>query len=247
MLKRLLFLTLLLLPLPQALAGAAPAGHGAVSVGYYDFPPYIYSDAHGQVTGRGAELMRRLLEHAGYRADFHALPSARLYQALRDGSVQLWAGAPGKPELAGFTLECQRSLGEIELSLYRLPNRPAPRLPFDLRGKRLILISGYNYWKPVTQFLEDPQLQLNLHRTSTHAAALQMLMLGRGDYLLDYQGPVEQTRIQLGLPELPHERVFRLPVTLIISRQTPDAEQLRQRLDAAYDELSAEGERFYLD
>ena len=46
-----------------------------------------------------AVALRLLLERAGYRPAFRALPSARLYLGLQDGSVALWAGA-AKPELA---------------------------------------------------------------------------------------------------------------------------------------------------
>ncbi|WP_313819306.1 hypothetical protein, partial [Cupriavidus sp.] len=41
------------------------------------------------------------------------LPGARLYAGLRDGSVQLWAGAGGKSELAGHTYEARNSMGEF--------------------------------------------------------------------------------------------------------------------------------------
>ncbi len=73
-----------------------------MNVGYYEFP-YIYTARDGHAAGSGARLVRLLLERAGYRPAFRALPSARLYLGLQDGSVALWAGA-AKPELAADTL-----------------------------------------------------------------------------------------------------------------------------------------------
>ncbi|MGU1585909.1 bifunctional lytic transglycosylase/amino acid ABC transporter substrate-binding protein, partial [Pseudomonas aeruginosa] len=73
---------------------AAPQLHAqdarpSLNVGYYEFPPYIYTARDGHAAGSGARLVRLLLERAGYRPAFRALPSARLYLGLQDGSVAL--------------------------------------------------------------------------------------------------------------------------------------------------------------
>ncbi|WP_152220147.1 ABC transporter substrate-binding protein [Pseudomonas sp. SCB32] len=224
-----------------SLADRLPHPLPVLDVGYYEFPPYTYTAPDGSTHGSGAEMVRRILLKAGYRARFRSLPSARLYLGLQDGSVQLWAGATGKPELVDSTLECERTLGHVELNLYRLPSRSAPQLPQGLAGSRIILISGYSYWKPINDLLDDSHLKLELHRTSTHAAALQMLDRQRGDYLIDYQAPVEQARRELQLPPLAFDRLYSVPTKLIISRRAPNAEQLRTQLDHAYDELKAAG------
>ncbi|MDN6856201.1 transporter substrate-binding domain-containing protein [Pseudomonas sp. CAN2814] len=223
------------------LADRLPHPLPALTVGYYEFPPYTYTAPDGSTRGSGAEMVRRILLKAGYRADFRALPSARVYLGLQDGSVQVWAGAPGKVELAGATLECERTLGHVELNLYHLPSRASPKLPEGLSGSRVILISGYSYWRPITELLADTRLNLELHRTSTHTAALQMLERGRGDFLIDYQTPVEQARRELNMESLAYDRLYSVPTKLIISRRAPDAEGLRARLDRAYDELQAAG------
>lgn len=222
---------------------AAPQLHAqdarpSLNVGYYEFPPYIYTARDGHAAGSGARLVRLLLERAGYRPAFRALPSARLYLGLQDGSVALWAGA-AKPELAADTLQARRVLGHVSLNLYYPAHQPAPRVPQDLAGRRLILISGYSYWKPVTDFIQDPNLHLHLrlYRTGTHHAALRMLELGRGDYLLDYQAPVEAASRQA----LASQELYRLPLRMIVSRHIPGAEALRDRLDQAYDQLRSDG------
>ncbi len=139
---------------------AAPQLHAqdarpSLNVGYYEFPPTSIPPRDGHAAGSGARLVRLLLERAGYRPAFRALPSARLYLGLQDGSVALWAGA-AKPELAADTLQARRVLGHVSLNLYYPAHHPAPRVPQDLAGRRLILISGYSYWKPVTDFIQDP-------------------------------------------------------------------------------------------
>jgi polar amino acid transport system substrate-binding protein len=235
-----------LLWLPSLAATAEIDALRQVSVGFYEFPPYSYTDAQGRPSGAILELSARLLRHAGYQAHFRSYPGARLYSGLQDGSVQLWPGAPGKADLAGHTLESRHLLGEISLNLYFLRDTPLPRLPDDLKDSGVILISGYSYWQEVNQWLADPALGIVAHRTASHTAALEMLQRRRGDYLLDYQTPVEQARRRLGMAELPFVQLQRLPLTLIVSRRAPGAEALRDALDRAYEELRAAGEDLQL-
>lgn len=233
---------LLFIALPWLQAAQAAEARQVIHVGYYEFPPYAYTDAQGQPSGSGLKLTARLLDQAGYQADFRSYPGARLYNGLLDGSIQLWAGAAGKPELAAHTLEGKHLLGEITLNLYFRHDTPAPRLPEGLQDRGVILITGYSYWQDVNHWLEDPARNITRHRTSNHISALEMLQRRRGDYLLDYQAPVDQARRELGIDELPFVEVQRLPLRLIISRHAPDAERLRDDLDRAYRHLQAKGE-----
>src|SRR5690606_33831464 len=111
----------------------------------------------------------------------------------------------------------------------------------------MIVISGYSYWKPINQLLADPALGIRLHRTSTHASALEMLLRRRGDYLLDYQAPVEQVRKELGLSPLPYTVLQNMQLRLIASRRAEGSQRLLDDLDRAYEELQAAGEQLQLD
>jgi len=243
MLKTLcLTLAAVLLCSPGHARPLASAAQPVIQVGFYEFPPYSYSDGQGRPQGAILQLTRRLLEHAGYQAEIRSYPGARLYSDLRDGSVHVWPGAPGKPELAEHTLETRTQVGEIVLNLYFRRDTLLPRIPEDLQGRGMILISGYTYWQPTNALLADPALAIQQHRTGSHTAALEMLQRRRGDFLLDYQMPVEQARRRLGMAELPFMQLQRVPLKLIVSRHTPGAEALRDALDRAYEELSAAGE-----
>ena len=218
-------------------AGALAAEPTIVNVGYYEFPPYSWTDKDDRPRGSILGLTERLLRHAGYRGHYRSLPGARLYAGLQDGSIQLWPGAGGKTELAGHTLESQHVLGEFNLALFARAGSELPVLPDGLRGKRLILINGYSYWKGINALLDDPGMGMEIHRTSTHEAALEMLMRQRGDYLLDYQTPVQQTRERQGIGRLPTLVLQRLQSRFIVSRHAPDSDALLQDLDRAYEEL----------
>ncbi|HBM08554.1 bifunctional lytic transglycosylase/amino acid ABC transporter substrate-binding protein [Pseudomonas sp. Choline-3u-10] len=228
-----------------ALAGPCVASSEAprtLTVGYYDFPPAIYSDAQGRPNGPLVDLTRRVLAHAGFQAQFRGLPSARLYAALQNGTVDIWPGAPGKPELQADTLEGRETLAQISLNLYHRPDTPRPTMPSSLRKRGVIIIGGYNYWPQVNQMLHDPQLQIRLHRTATHTSALEMLKQRRADYLLDYEVPVSQALNRLGMEALPHVELHKVAIRFIVSRHTEDSQAVVDSLDRAYAEMSAAGE-----
>ncbi|WP_404438067.1 substrate-binding periplasmic protein [Stutzerimonas chloritidismutans] len=228
-----------------ALAGpsvAASETSRTLIVGYYDFPPAIYSDPQGQPQGPLVDLTRRVLARAGFQAQFRGLPSARLYAALQNGSVDLWPGAPGKPELRSDTLEGRETLAHISLNLYHRPDTRRPTMPSSLRKRGVIIIGGYNYWPQVNQMLHDPQLQIRLHRTATHTSALEMLKHRRADYLLDYQVPVSQALKRLGMQALPHVELHKVAIRFIVSRHADDSQTVVNSLDRAYAEMSAAGE-----
>lgn len=82
-----------------------------VSVGYYEFPPYSYTDADGHPRGFVLDLTRRLLHEAGSRGEFRNLPGARLYAGLRQHAVLIMlccAPAVGLPSWRGATNDSQQ-------------------------------------------------------------------------------------------------------------------------------------------
>lgn len=234
-------LPIFVLLLGLAAVSQAQAAGRTLTVGYYDFPPVMYGDSHGVTRGEMAELTRLVLRRAGYRPRFRRLPSARLYTALKSGSVDIWLGAPGKPELRAHTRESAHSLGRVDLNLYHRADTPTPRIPKSLVGQGVIVINGYSYWPSVNQLLQDPALDIRLLRTATHESALAMLRYRRADYLLDYQLPAEQARRDQGLEPLPHLVLQQVPIHFIVSRHVADSAAVLADLDRAFLALRAAG------
>ena len=90
--------------------------------------------------------------------------------------------------------------------------------------------------------LHDPQLAIRLHRASTHTCALEMLKHRRANYLLDYQIPINQALLRLGMPKPPHVELHKIGMRFIVSRHTDDSQTVVDALDRAYAELPAAGE-----
>lgn len=223
-------------------SGFCRADLPVVTVGYYDFPPSIYTTHEGRTAGPLFDLLTRMLQRGGYTPEFRAMPIARLYNELREGRVDLWAGAPGKEELKGHVLESDRPLAQVRLNLYYRSDTPAPKVPDDLAGKVMIMLSGYSYWPRTRDLLLDPAREIIQLRTHHREAALELLRRQRGDYLLDYQLPIDQVLKRTGQPPLPYVTVESLPIRLIVSRKSYDAPLLLQKMDEVFDQMQAAGE-----
>ena len=68
-----------------------------------------------------------------------------------------------------------------------------------------------------------------------------MLERRRGDYLIDYDSPIDRELRESGDAPPPAIPLLKLPVKLIYSRHNPQAEQLRDDLDRAYQSLREAG------
>lgn len=213
-------------------------------IGYYDFPPSVYTDSAGKPQGDMIELARRIALRAGYEPIFRGLPSARLYGALIDGSVDIWPGASGKPELVPHIRAGDALVSSVQLNLYFRPDTLLPRIPQDLSGNGVIVINGYNYAPPARAVLDAPGVRL--HQASTHASALRMLLHERGDFLLDYELPIDQARRQLRIDPLPFVVLHRMPIKFIASLRSPRGLEALPKLDAVVNEMTARGESFGL-
>lgn len=212
-----------------------------VRVGIMAFPGFSELNEAGEAVGKTVVLTRMLLEQAGYRADIRIMPAARIWRGLESGGVHLWPGILNKPALKEHTLMTDRDLGQVGIDLYYRPGESEPELPGALAGKRVILITNYTYVTSLLDTLRDPELGLEQVTSISHIGAVQMLLKGRGDYLLDYQVQVDAATRQLGIAPLPSVQMAEQPMRFILSQESGFAPELKADLDRAYDELALQG------
>lgn len=212
-----------------------------IRVGIMMFPGFSELNEKGEAVGKTVTLTRKLLEQAGYRADIRIMPAARIWRGLESGNVHLWPGILNKPGLEDHTVLTERNLGQVGINLYHRSDEPAPVLPAELAGKRLILITNYTYIKSLLEDLRDPSLGLEHVTSISHVGAVQMLLKKRGDYLLDYRVQVDAAAKELGIEPLPSVQLAEQPMRFVLSLRTGFAPKLKEDLDRAFDELAAQG------
>lgn len=205
-------------------------------VGLIDFPPLSSYDADGQAQGSLVPLMQAVAREAGYQAEFRIMPLARLVQSMQEGSIHVWPGIPGRPDLTAHSVTGTQPFGQLHINLYHRPDTPTPRWPEDLFDQDLIVLTGYDYGAQLSRELSNSRLRLQ--RTHHHSAAIGMLLRGRADYLLNYQAPMDDALLQRPDVQLQHLPLARLPLLLVVSSTArPGGAALLHDLEHAYLEL----------
>lgn len=212
-----------------------------LKVGVLHFPPYYVLENQSTVTGGIlVEMLDKILKKADVPYTIEGFPPKRLYLELGTGSIQLWLGTVGVPEYEGKVLLSPIPLTSIILELYTLKDlKDAPTLLVGLSSTSIITLRGYSY-AGALKALENPDRHLTIYPTNTHDAAFDMLLAKRAEYVLDYSQPAIHTIKKKGLTNINSITISTIPVYLIISKQTPDAVALMNKLMLAYSALKKE-------
>ncbi|MDX1721792.1 MAG: transporter substrate-binding domain-containing protein [Pseudomonas sp.] len=226
------------LPLAQA---APPVNPPAIRVGYIGFPPYSYTDEQGQPSGHLLEFLRLVAQQAGYRTHFIEYPSYRLFKSMESGLIEMSPSLVQHPLMSTYTLRSRYRVARVMLNLY-YNDRPPPAQLDRLRDVRLLRVQGLTYpGSPLAALAREPANGIVLIAAPTHLAAAQMMHLQRADYLLDYQDPMEAAFKEGKLPTLRSVTLLQQDFTIAYSTASPRAQQLRDDLDRAIDQLRARG------
>ncbi|WP_297797191.1 transporter substrate-binding domain-containing protein [uncultured Marinobacter sp.] len=209
-------------------------------IAYAEFPPIEYRDADGEAAGLFIELTRKVAEEAGYTPDFLYLPVGRIYLYMKTGEIDVWPGLTAIPSLREEVLESWVRPIPVQLSAWHVDGTPPLTHLDDLRGKTVIVISGYTYGG----LLQKLQSREDVHITEApnHRAGVDMLKRQRGDYLLDYRQPVLDILNQPSDRVLRHSEVRTRHGAWLYSLANPRASILREEFDDAYQRLAERGE-----
>lgn len=209
-------------------------------VGVLHIPPLAEVRSPTNTSGPLIHYMHRLLQSAGVAYRMEGFPARRLYRNLAAGESQFWVGIKNVPEYEGKVLYSKQPVYSLHLRLYRLPGTPEIRQLSVLQTQRLIVIRGYSYGGLLEPLKQRP-MGLQWKDANTNYKALEMLQLRRGDYLLSYAEPIEQLLRQRP-QRLEHEALQELPMYLVLSRTTPQAEELMSRLNQVATSMFLSGE-----
>ncbi|MFO8141839.1 MAG: transporter substrate-binding domain-containing protein [Marinobacter sp.] len=221
-------------------AGQDPNSTKVVRVAYAEFPPISFRNAMGEPAGEFVAITRQVAEDAGYELEFIYLPLARAYLYLQNGSVDLLIGMTSTPDLRNDVLESWISPIPVELSAwYREETAPLKHMD-QLHGRTVILIGGYTYGG-LRHWLED-QVDIRITEAPNHRSAVDMLVLERGDYLLDYRQPVREELTQPSDDVIRESELRTRNTAWLFSLASPRASILREAFDDAYLRLAERGE-----
>lgn len=224
-----------------ASASAAPPADPKplVRAGFVEFPPFKYADEDGKASGPWVAMTEKVAAEAGYRVDWVHLPIARVYLYLKTGKIDFWPGVANIPAIQGHVLESAVTPMRVVLHAFHRRGTEPPASLQALQGQPLILINGFSYLGALQSLSLDKD---DLSYAPDHASALRMLELGRGQYILDYDAPVQAVRPKFPDLALTGTPIFEARGAFIVSRAHPDAKTIIQHFDQAYGRLIASGE-----
>jgi ABC-type amino acid transport substrate-binding protein len=187
-------------------------------------------DAQGVPLNPLLPFAKALFAKAGVAWQAKPVPSARMFEYLRDGTAQ-FSILVEAPTLRECCLLSRKPVATTQLHVYRLADRPAVARREDLAGKRVITIRGYSY-AGLAAYLADPANHAVNEVAATHEAAFAMLRNRRADYLVDYAGPAAEVLAATPPADIRADVLSRLDVHLVLARSVPDAPAMMSRLEA---------------
>lgn len=215
----------------------------ALEIGCLDFPPYyLMNKETGEVEGIIIDFLKKMFDRIDTPYAIYMYPPARLYKNLARGKTNIWVGTTGVEAYADEVIVSPEKILDINLRVYTIGDNPLPEKKTDLNGMKLLTIQGYNYAGLIT-YLKDPGNSITIDESPSHEHALKKMVVGRGEYLLDYKEPVDKALANMppvdGLKSSP---LIVIPVYINISKRTPDAEGLMKTMMDTYYIMKKEGE-----
>jgi polar amino acid transport system substrate-binding protein len=224
---------------------ALAAESQTIRMGYIEFTPVFYTDADGVPQGLLVDLARQVVPEAGYQLKMESLPVKRMANGLIKGDIDLWAGLKTLEGFEGNTLAGDSILLKICLNAYALGEDPAIYKKEDLNQKMIIGLRGFSYGGWIT-YLKDPANEIDFIEVYSHESALKVLernnKTGTKCYLLDYEQPVNKVLRTYPVANLRKNPLSCLDAYFVVSKKTPNAKTVLERLESTYKELKKRGE-----
>jgi polar amino acid transport system substrate-binding protein len=217
-----------------------------IKAGTTTFPPFYVINPDNSISGILVNIMEKTLTHAEltYRLDIY--PTKRLYHNLGTGDTHLFLGIKGSPEYDSNVLYSSTPISQIQMRIYATGNTPLPTTKEDINGHKIITMRGYGYGGLVNYF-SDPQNNIQVTSTSKHRSSFLMLKNKRADYVINYKHPSETALKDLKISGLKYTNFYDAKVYFIVSKGTPNAEEVLRKLEQAYSELIELGELEYIE
>ena len=136
------------------------------------------------------------------------------------------------PELASYTHETDFHTGSVRLNAYSRQGAAPITGIEDLQGKRLILIRGYTYWRLLDHLKDDPDTVITV--APSHLSGIRMLAFKRGDYLINFQSPMDNLMKNLSVPGLKYDNLLKWPLTFVFSQKAPGTRKMIEDLNRAW-------------
>ncbi|GHD81621.1 hypothetical protein GCM10011419_27910 [Vogesella fluminis] len=230
------------------LAGLSPLAHAAcarlVTSGNPEYPPFLWQDPKNdsRLIGANAELMQLVAREIGIPIEVrYAGPWGRVQESARNGRIDLIAGAFLTQPRLTYLRYLQPPIRDTQTLIWTRQQHPLQYQRWeDLQGQEGITVVNNSFGQAFDQFAAA---NLKLQQVGSVKNALQMLGLGRADYLIYEDAPGLAYAASLNIKGL---RASTVPVSreklylTVALASACNNEQLAERLSRAMKKLSDE-------
>ncbi|MBC3863119.1 transporter substrate-binding domain-containing protein [Undibacterium jejuense] len=229
--------TIFALALPTiALSESSVPSRGSEMVfGFAEYPPVGITNAQGNPDGYLFRLAEAAIKKLGYQPRLRILPTTRIEESLKDGSVNFTI-LGNSPKREAFCAVGKLPIFVDELRAIHLSSVPNIKNVQDLAGKRIIRMAGYGYGG-VLDFLSNKETKTTVEEASTREAGLEMMLNGRADYFMDYAGPVAGALSQLNNPNIRAETVYKLDFVVLGAPKNAEGQKMVEQIEKTLKEL----------
>lgn len=205
-------------------------------IGHLDFPPYYLMEKGKPAGGHFHDLLLETAGTAGLDVYTKAYPTKRLYSNIVKGKTNIFLGVKGASAYHSDVIYSKTRITTVEVRAFFIGDKTKINAPKEIVGKNLILIRGYSYGGFLAKMkgmAKKKMLKLNF--ADGHKNAFKMLKKGRGDYVLDYKRPAMNALKEMKpIKGISYSVAAQVPGYFIVSKKTPKAQELMDKLDAAY-------------
>jgi len=156
---------------------------------FLKFPPFWDVDAAGNFTGSHYRLAKRLYQHAGLDVKFSLVPYKRMQLQVARGLVPFINYGEVADVVTEDILHVCVPPTKITLRVYYTgKTKPNVNTPDDFEGKNVVILRGL----PLGEYEKiKSNPKINLIKPNSTEAALKILFIGRGDYLITFENNVD--------------------------------------------------------
>ena len=198
------------------------------------FPPYVYVDMDGELSGLWMTQLYPVLNEAGISFNAVHVPIKRFYASAATGKIDLFAMPKGRAGMENVVFS-ERPFAHFDLRAFWLDGAENIQALSQLSGHKVALIKGYSYGGLLATNIQSDQ-QLEFVTAENQKVALEMLMNKEVDYVLGYWAVM--TYLQKNYPneQINNMKIAELPIYLAMHNSVNNAEQLMQSFNAALPE-----------
>jgi len=208
---------------------------------FLKFPPFWDVDAEGNFEGTHYRLAKKLYQHAGLDVEFALVPYKRMQLQVARGLVPFINYGETADVVTEDILHVCVPPTKITLRVYYTGKiKPKVNIPDDFEDKYVVILHGL----PLGKY-EEIKLNQKIKFIKPHSieAALKILSIGRGDYLIAFDNLVDSVVTKPfsknELNSFPLYTLLGYPITT--PKNYANGEQICAKVLSSYQQLVKEG------